>query len=230
MATFEVEVKSLLGSEESAQTLRERMKVVDPTTHLTSRNKQLNHYFTGLSAQAGGDLQSLAVALEPHFSVETLAKFIDILQKGKEFSVRTREKDGTVLLVVKASVGSDSSSNGVARMEFEEEINLSLDDLDNLLLASGLRYQAKWSRDREEYLCQGINVCLDRNAGYGWLAEFEKVVGQESELDSARAEVRALMEQCGAVELQQDRLERMFAFYNAHWGEYYGTDKVFTVA
>ena len=224
MANFEVEVKSLLGSEENVQTLRERMKVIDPSTHVTSRNKQLNHYFTG------GDMQELAITLEPHFSVETLAKFIDILQKGKDFSVRTREKDGTVLLVVKASVGDDSSSNGVARMEFEEEINLSLDDLDNLLLAAGLHYQAKWSRDREEYLCNGINVCLDRNAGYGWLAEFEKVVGQESELDSARQEVRALMEQCGVQELQQDRLERMFAFYNAHWGEYYGTDKVFTVA
>jgi adenylate cyclase class IV len=223
MANFEVEVKTLLGSEEHAQTLRERMMVVDPSTHVTSRNKQLNHYFTG------GDMQSLAVSLEPHFSVKQLAKFIDILQKGKDFSVRTREKDGTVLLVVKASVGDDTSSNGVARMEFEEEVNLSLDDLDNLLLAAGLTYQAKWSRDREEYLCNGINVCLDRNAGYGWLAEFEKVVGQESELDSARQEVRALMEQCGVVELQQDRLERMFAFYNAHWGEYYGTDKVFTV-
>ena len=227
-------MKSLLGSEENAQTLRERMKVVDSSTRLTSRNKQLNHYFTGLPAHAGrgqgGDMQELAVLLEPHFSVETLQKFIDILQKGKDFSVRTREKDGVVLLVVKASVGDDTSSNGVARMEFEEGVNLSLDDLDNLLLAAGLRYQAKWSREREEYLCNGINVCLDRNAGYGWLAEFEKVVGQESELDSARSEVRALMEQCGVQELQQDRLERMFAFYNAHWGEYYGTDKVFTVA
>ncbi len=224
MANFEVEVKTLLGAEENAQSLRERMKIVDPHTHLTSRNKQLNHYFTG------GDMQELAVTLEPHFSVETLEKFIEILQKGSDFSVRTREKDGTVLLVVKASVGDDTSSNGVARMEFEEEVNLSLDDLDNLLLAAGLRYQAKWSREREEYVCNGINVCLDRNAGYGWLAEFEKVVGQESELDAARAEVRALMEQCGVQELQQDRLERMFAFYNAHWGEYYGTDKVFTVA
>ncbi len=152
------------------------------------------------------------------------------MQKGSDFSVRTREKDGTTLLVVKASVGSDTSSNGVTRMEFEEELNLSLDDLDNLLLSADLRYQAKWSRDREEYLCLGVNVCLDRNAGYGWLAEFEKVVGQESALEFARQEVRALMEQCGVQELQQDRLERMFAFYNAHWGEYYGTDKVFTVA
>ncbi len=64
MATFEVEVKSLLGSEENAQTLRERMKVIDPSTHLTSCNKQLNHYFTG------GDMQSLAVLLEPPMIAE----------------------------------------------------------------------------------------------------------------------------------------------------------------
>ncbi len=224
MNSFEVEVKSLLGTEEAAQTLRERMKQVDPATALTSRNKQLNHYFTG------GDMQKLADIIAPHFTPETLAKFNDIAGKGKDFSTRTRDKDGTVLLVVKASMGEDSSSNGVARMEFEEKVTMSLEELDELLLQAGFRYQAKWSREREEYVCRGINVCLDRNAGYGWLAEFEKVVASEAELESARAEVRQLMEQCGAVELQQERLERMFAFYNAHWGEYYGTDKVFTVA
>jgi hypothetical protein len=37
------------------------------------------------------------------------------------------------------------------------------------------------------------------------------------------------MKSVGAEELNQDRLARMFAFYNAHWPEYYGTEKVFTV-
>ena len=134
-----------------------------------------------------------------------------------------------MLVVAKVSVGSDSSFNGVARLEFEEKVNLSLEELDNLLLAHGFRYQAKWSREREEYLCKGVAVTLDKNAGYGWLAEFEKMVKDEDTLEAARKEVRALMEQCGVVELQQDRLERMFAFYNAHWGEYYGTEKVFTI-
>ena len=224
MNSFEVEVKSLLGSEESAELLRARMKQVDPATKLTSRNKQLNHYFTG------GDMQKLAELVAPHFSAEVLAKFKDISSKGTDFSTRTRDKDGTVLLVVKASMGEDSSSNGVARMEFEEGVSMTLDELDELLLQAGFRYQAKWSREREEYVCRGINVCLDRNAGYGWLAEFEKVVASEAELGGARAEVHQLMDDCGAVELQQERLERMFAFYNAHWGEYYGTDKVFTIA
>lgn len=141
-----------------------------------------------------------------------------------------KAQDGEVFLVVKASVGDDTSSNGVARIEFEEKVSLSLDDLDQLLIDAGFRYQAKWSREREEYSCKGIAVCLDRNAGYGWLAEFEKVVQSEGDVEPARQEVRALMDACGSVELQQDRLERMFAFYNAHWGEYYGTDKVFTIA
>jgi len=37
------------------------------------------------------------------------------------------------------------------------------------------------------------------------------------------------MESLGVRELPQDRLERMFKFYNSHWREYYGTDKIFTV-
>lgn len=224
MQQYEVEIKSLLGSEENAQALRERMKVVDPKWKLTSHNQQLNHYFVG------GDFGKLSGSLAPHLSTEALKKLQDMVAKGKEFSVRTRDKDGSVLLVVKASVGEDTSANGVARMEFEEKVNLPLDDLDQLLISARFQYQAKWSREREEYLVSGVSICLDRNAGYGWLAEFEKVVGSEAEVEAARQEVRALMEQFGAQELQQERLERMFAFYNAHWSEYYGTDKVFTIA
>ena len=223
MQTYEVEVKSLLGGSENADKLRARMCEVDGEAKLTSKNKQLNHYFVG------GDFAKLAAAVESHLPTEARVKFDDIVARGKSFSVRTRDKDGTVLLVVKASVGDDTSANGVARMEFEEKVDLSLDELDQLLLAAGFTYQAKWSREREEYVCQGLNICLDRNAGYGWLAEFEKVVGSDAELAAARAEIDALMHEFGVVELPQARLERMFAFYNEHWPEYYGTEKIFTI-
>jgi len=33
----------------------------------------------------------------------------------------------------------------------------------------------------------------------------------------------------GVQELPNARLERMFTYYNQHWQEYYGTDKVFTI-
>ena len=78
-------------------------------------------------------------------------------------------------------------------------------------------------------MCKGVNVTLDKNAGYGWLAEFERVVDDASQVLGARHEVAALMLELGVEELPQERLERMFAYYNEHWQDYYGTDNIFVV-
>ena len=223
MQTYEVEIKTLLGSTEKAQELREKLKKVDPACTRTSENKQLNHYFEG------GELSNLAEAVRDHLADSAKKKLADFASRATSFSVRTRDKDGTVLLVVKASVGDDTSENGVSRIEFEERVDVSLDELDKLVNSAGFKYQAKWSREREEYVCRGVNVCLDKNAGYGYVAEFERVVDNESDLGAAREEVEALMEKLGVSELPQDRLERMFAHYNANWPDYYGTDKIFTI-
>lgn len=223
MQTYEVEIKSLLGSAERAQALRDAMRRVDPSCTKTSENKQLNHYFEG------GTLQSLARSVSTYLNPEQNTKLADLSERAKEFSVRTREKDGTVILVVKASVGDDTSANGVSRMEFEATVSLTLAQLDQIILDSGFSYQAKWSREREEYTCGDITVCLDKNAGYGYLAEFERVVDDESKLGEARSSIDAFMNAVHATELPQDRLERMFAYYNANWPSYYGTDKIFTI-
>src|SRR3989338_8223517 len=237
MQTYEVEVKSFLGSSERAEEVREALKAADPRVELLSRNRQLNHYFepsTGLGSEGGlpaqaGTLDTLSAVIAPHLPKDAKTKFADLARKARSFSVRTRDKDGTVLLVVKASVGDDTSENGVARMEFEEKVSMTLAELDALVLSAGFKYQAKWSREREEYLCRGVNITLDKNAGYGWLAEFERVVDDKTQLASAEAQVRTLMQELKVEELPQDRLERMFAFYNTHWPEYYGTEKIFVV-
>ncbi len=223
MQTYEVEVKALLGSPERAEEVRKVMKNTDPACTLTSKNKQRNHYFEG------GSLEKLAGVMAPHLSNDARKKLADFAARAKSFSVRSRDKDGEVLLVVKASVGDDTSANGVTRMEFEERVGLSLDELDKLILSVGFSYQAKWSREREEYVCKGVNVALDKNAGYGWLAEFEKVVEDAARLGEARRNIDSLMRELGVEELPQERLERMFSFYNAHWPEYYGTEKIFVV-
>jgi adenylate cyclase class IV len=223
MQSYEVEIKSLLGSPERAEEVRAAMQKADPNCKLESRNKQLNHYFEGST------LKKLAEAVSTHLSGVAEIRLDDLAVRASDFSVRTRDKDGIVYLVVKASVGSDSSANGVARIEFEEKIPLSLEELDKLVLSAGFTYQAKWSREREEYFCKGVNVTLDKNAGYGWLAEFERVVDDPAKVEGARAEAKALMSELGVEELPQDRLERMFAHYNSHWQEYYGTDKIFTI-
>jgi predicted adenylyl cyclase CyaB len=221
--SYEVEVKSLLGSPERANSVRKAIKKIDSKVKLLSRNKQLNHYFVD------GDLRKLARNASGYLPAEAANRLSDIVKKAADASVRTRDKDGEVLLVVKASVDDTSSSNGIARLEFEEQVNMSLEELDELVQKSGYKYQAKWSREREEYKCKGTNVTLDRNAGYGWLAEFEQVVAEKITIKKARKDIDALMKKLGVEELAQDRLARMFDFYNKNWPDYYGTDKIFTV-
>lgn len=143
--------------------------------------------------------------------------------------MRTRDADGKVILVMKASVGDDTSSNGVKRVEFEAVVKKSLGELDKILLDSGCTYQAKWSRQREEYESGDMHVCIDKNAGYGYLAEFEKVTQDENSLEEVKNDLLSKMASLGIAELAQDRLERMFAHYNAHWPEYYGTEKTFNI-
>jgi len=228
---FEIEIKSLLGSAENADVLRKKLLQKSDCVK-TGGNSQLNHYFTG------GDAQSLLNAVSDKFSGEHKERLASILGRAKNVSVRTREYNGKVLLVVKATVDDTTSSNGTAREEFEEEpsrfnlnerLNLTLDELDKLLLGAGFEYQAKWSRQREEYKSSDIAITIDKNAGYGYLAEFEKIVPEASLADETKMKLRAFMKELGAEELPQDRLERMFAHYNAHWAEYYGTDRVFTI-
>ena len=225
---YEVEVKALLGNEERAEEIKRAMKKADATCELSSKNRQLNHYFEPDPFNPK-PTSSLVNVLREHLSPEAIEKLEDLFARASHFSLRTRDKDGTVLLVVKASVDETTSENGIARIEFEEKFSQSLEYLDELVQKSGFRYQAKWSREREEYVCKGVNVALDKNAGYGWLAEFERVVEDPESVENARREIRALMEELAVEELAQDRLERMFAFYNAHWPEYYGTEKIFIV-
>lgn len=223
MSHFEIEVKSLLGEKERADALKARMHELDPACKHVSSNKQLNHYFKD------GDVKELFKKVEHLFSGEQHDKFQMIVERGNGFSVRTRQRDREVLLVVKASIDEGTSENTVKRMEFEEPVSVSLDELDTLVLEAGFEYQAKWSRDREEYEYKGANVCFDRNAGYGYLAEFEKIVTDEAEADSVREELDALMAELEVTELGQERLARMFSFYNENWPDYYGTDRTFII-
>jgi predicted adenylyl cyclase CyaB len=212
-----------LGEEQNALALKEKMQQLDPNCVLVSTNTQLNHYFEG------GDMQDLYDRVEYLFGEEDRAKLKTTIERGVEFSIRSRLRDEEVLLVVKASIDEGTSANTVKRMEFEEPVAVSLNELDSLLLDAGFMYQAKWSREREEYAYKGANVCLDKNAGYGYLAEVEKIVHDEALADAVRAEIDEIMTELDIVELDQDRLARMFSHYNTNWPEYYGTDRVFII-
>lgn len=218
---YEVEIKSLLGSKEYAVQLRN--SIITRGGVFTAKNKQLNHYFN-LS-----DTKHFQNKLKPFIESSKRNFFEKIIARGDNFSVRTRDTDGKVQLVIKASVGNDTNANGVSRMEFESKVAMTIEELDTLLLKTGLNYQAKWSREREEYKFGDINICIDKNAGYGYLAEFEKMTNSEKSVNLIKNELHQLMAKFGVEELQQDRLERMFAYYNDNWRNYYETDKVFNV-
>lgn len=222
--SYEIEIKSLLGAEENAQRFKyDLAKRYGDRLRYTSFSKQLNHYFEG------GKLEKLTVLVAAHLAPAARKQLKQIATKVQGVSVRTRLINDEVRLVIKASLGTDSSANGVARMEFEEPVKLTLAELDKILIKAGFKYQAKWSRVREEFEVEGISVCLDKNAGYGHLIEFERVIGDTAGVKSATNDLKKFMRSLGAVELAQDRLERMFAYYNKHWPRYYGTDKVFTI-
>lgn len=131
--------------------------------------------------------------------------------------------------MIKASLDGGTSANTVSRMEFEEVVSMTLPELDALLISAGYNYEAKWSRVRDEYEYKGIAVCIDKNAGYGYLAEFETVTDDESSLPAVRAKLVELMTELGVEELKQERLARMFAYYNENWADYYGTEKTFNI-
>ena len=168
--------------------------------------------------------------MSPLLSLEKQRELSDIIVRTKSgVSIRTREADGNSFFILKASLGDESSANGVSRVEFEEPVALSFDELNQRLLDAGLTYQAKWSRAREHFDLGHIHITVDKNAGYGYVAEFEKMIDDEREAEYARRELKALMRELNCQELPQERLERMFKFYNEHWPEYYGTDKTFTI-
>lgn len=218
--TFEIEIKSLLGSKENADSLRKKLQEKGT---FVENNKQLNHYFEK------GDLFTLFEKIKNIFDSEKQQKLVSIIRDAKTYSLRTREVNGTVLLVLKVTIGDSSSANGVSRAEFEAEVPLSLNELDKKILESGFIYQAKWSREREEFKVGNKNVTIDKNAGYGYLAEVEEVVTDSADAERAKSEIYSLMEELGLEELAQDRLERMFAHYNANWEQYYGTHKTFVI-
>jgi len=220
-ANYEIEIKSLLGGREGADRLVAAMKIADPAFKKTGASRQMNHYFEGK-----GDWRIVASALEGE---NDRREFLELASKAKDFSLRTRDADGKVLLVLKAAIDDTTSANGTARREFEKQVGIALAQLDEIIVKAGFTYQAKWSREREEFALKGANVTIDKNAGYGYLAEFEMVVADPSQADAVKENLRDLMKQVGVDELDQGRLGRMFSYYNEHWRDYYGTDKIFVI-
>ena len=73
---------------------------------------------------------------------------------------------------------------------------MSIEDLDSILTAQAeIRPQAKWSRIRKTFDIVDkdwfyFTVCLDKNAGYGYIVEFEVVVTNPSVIESTKLKLQ----------------------------------------
>lgn len=225
MHAYEVEIKVLLGNPEAKDAFMKRVSESFPGLSHSYSESQKNHYFEW------GNLLHLFGTFREYISPEEATSLHTLSKEAKSFSVRTRGTPTQTIIVVKATVNDETSSNGTARIEWEVDLApMTLEQMDAKVLQAGFSYQAKWSREREGYnLNENTVLCLDKNAWYGYLAEFERVINDASLVDSTRAELLAIIESLGYAELDQARLARMFDFYNKNWNDYYGTEKVFTL-
>ncbi len=248
MHNYEIEIKVLLGNATAKDEFVSKVQNSFPgLTHAYSES-QRNHYFDG------GSLDGIQKSFWSIVSTDENMKLADIITRAKSFSVRTRGTPTQTIIVVKATVNDESSSNGTARIEWEVDLALmSLEDMDAKVLEAGFSYQAKWSRARDVFTFMAPNksfmhwlytepktkvqqdtttsvtLCIDKNAGYGYLAEFEMVIEHPEEVENIRRFLLEIIDSLGYHELDQARLARMFDFYNQNWREYYGTENVFTV-
>lgn len=220
---YEIEIKALLGSQQNVDVLLQNLKQADANFTLKDEQLQLNHYFIN------GKLANLIEKLKPYFSAEQIKILQDIDEAAKAISVRARQKNGVTYMVVKGSLDSTDANHSHRRMEFEDPIAIDIEQLDDLVLAAGFELEAKWSAARKMYAFKDMTVDVMFSPGYGYVVEFEKVIDDEANIEQTRQSLLALMSEFGVEELDAQRLDRMFKYYNENWAEYYGTDKVFTI-
>ena len=226
MNNYEVEIKVLLTSKENRDKFKEKLSHKLMWLKFLWKNSQLNHYFMWWNFDK---LKENVFWLLPEDKQES---FENILKVSWKHSFRTRYLNWDSILVIKLAINNTaSSSNWVSRLEWEHVFKKTeIDELDKKLLDSDFEYQAKWSREREEYSSKNnITITIDKNAWYGYLSEFEMVVNSKEDAKKAEESIRKLLWELEVEELPQDRLARMFAHYNKNWKDYYGTDKFFII-
>lgn len=219
---YEVEIRCLIPNPDQAKNLPAEIEKLGLTTDKTAEYSQLNDYYVD------GDIHQLAQNLNGVIAKAEAKLLADIVKGHNTFSVRARQNNDDVLFIVKATTGG-SANHGVQRAEFEVPVTQSLDQLKDIITGSGYSVQARWMAHRTLYrISNGITLNSYFCAGYGYGAEFELLVEAGQQVN-AETRVRDFVQQLGLEPVDPEFMERMFAYYNAHWQEYYGTEKVFTL-
>jgi len=162
-----------------------------------------------------------AKGLEPHFR-ETQDNYYYNSPEGLD--LRIRRTDTNAYLILKKGWMHDEDREEL-EVRVDEE---AFDTLDSILTNLGYDYNTKWHRERTEYHYHDFAITLDFNAGYGWVAEIEKVVS-EGEEDSAKQEISALAQEIGLQPTPPEVFDKMYHYYKKNWQYYFDSGKTFTL-
>jgi adenylate cyclase class IV len=223
--TIELELKALIENPVELQAKIENKYDMSCCTKVYS--EQLNHYFSE-------DKKALNNLISTYYGIAIDNKVNNGTQElllASKLAVRTRwdSTQGT-LLIFKYSLIDENSINGTIRKELEFPVDVDLTTFDNYLLDCGYSYQSKWSRKRTQYsFDSGWNLCLDNNAGYGFLLEVEYVATEEeyaTKKDYLMYKAKLFLDTLNLVELKESLLTAMFNYYSSKYDEFYATNKL----
>ena len=79
------------------------------------------------------------------------ATLTEISKRATSINVRSRQKNDEVLLIVKGSLDAASAVHSHQRMEFEAPLAITIERLDEMILLTGWRLEAKWQAERTIY-------------------------------------------------------------------------------
>jgi len=232
---YEIELKVLLWNTFPPNTFINALRKDFESVVELWEQTQRNHYFEIPHRS------QIIPAFEERLPIDQENKFlISNFRNGKDIVIRTREINEPntktqVLLVMKSTIDSWTSQNGTIRKELEIEVPMTIEDLDSTLIAwAEIKPQAKWSRTRKTFEVISkdwfkFTVCLDKNAWYGYLAEFEVVVQDSSKIQETKKNLLDCITHMWLQELPWDQLQRMFEFYNKNWETFYQTQNYFFI-
>lgn len=232
--TYEVELKVLLWNTFPPDTFVRALTKDFISIKETTEVKHRNHYFEiPHRAQVIPAFEErLPIDHEQKIQIAEFRDWTNIVIRTREI---TKGESKEVLLVMKSTVWLWTSQNGAVRKELEVKVPMPIEDLDAILVAQAeIVPQAKWSRIRRTFDIVDkdwfyFTVCLDKNAGYGYLAEFEVVVNNPKVIDSVKNKLHECIKLMWLDELPEDRLHRMFEFYNKNWQVFYETENYFSI-
>ena len=231
---YEIELKVLLWNSFPPNTFIKALSKDFKSVVERGEETQRNHYFEIPHRS------QIIPAFEERLPIDHEDKIkIAEFRNGNDIVIRTREINTNwtqhVLLVMKSTVDWGTSQNWTTRKELEIVVNLHIDLLDDILIAQAwLVRQAKWSRTRKTFDVVDADwfyftVCLDKNAWYWYIAEFEVVVTNPSVIESTKKKLQDCIAHMWLQELPGDQLHRMFEFYNKNWEAFYQTENYFFI-